>query len=242
MISIVVVTYNRLDYTKQCLESIVIGTDVPMELIVVDNASTDGSREWLDVFVNNLRTHGFPAQFIPQFENVGCAEGYNIGFRAATGDPIFRVDNDVILPHGWASAFLTYWDTDPKLGMLTTDLETEPRAHPENVRVSPKLGISYFRDVWHDHGIGSWCMAHRRAMFEEIGYYRTDFGLIVMNDTDLELRAERAGWKIGTLSGLVVGHLWRMESEDERTYNHWKITQQADYVETWNKLWRDEHC
>lgn len=234
MISLVVVTYNRLDYSKECIESILRNTDVPFELIIVDNGSADGTREWLT---------GLKAPQAERFTlllnevNLGCAVAFNQGFRLADGDPIFRIDNDVIMPDGWASAFMGLWDSDPQLGMMATDLEAEPREYPEKVGVfDPR--ISYFDGpVWHDHGLGSWCMAHRRAMFEQIGYYRTDFGLIVMNDTDLEKRAENAGWKLAIASGLRVGHLWQMATEDEREYNHWKIDQQAKHVETWNSIW-----
>lgn len=240
MISLVVVTWNRLEYTKQCLESIAVHTDVPYELIVVDNGSTDGSAEWLREYMAHYRTHGNEAQFIGNEENLGCAVAFNQGFAAAKGDPIFRIDNDVILPSGWASTFMRHWDEHPEIGMMTTDLETDPRNHPELVGVFD-CGVTFLRGpVWHSHGLGSWCMAHRRKMFEECGHYRTDFGLIVMNDTDLERRAQIAGWELATLSGLRVGHLWTMDaSEDERRYNHWKLAEQAEKLKVWTAIWGD---
>lgn len=48
MVSIVMVTYNQLEYTKLCVESIQINKkNIPYEIIIVDNLSTDGTREWL---------------------------------------------------------------------------------------------------------------------------------------------------------------------------------------------------
>lgn len=234
MISIVVVTYNRLEYSRQCLQSVLDNTDVPFEVIVVDNGSTDGTPDWL----TELKArHGEKIRLIFNDVNLGCAVAYNQGFKQAAGDPICRVDNDVILPEGWASSFMRIWDAHPDLGMLTTDLETEPREHPERVGVF-RPHLTYFtQTVWHDAGLGSWCMAHRRSMFEQIGYYRTDFGLIVMNDTDLEKRAQNAGYRLGTVSGLRVGHLWQMASDEEQAYNYWKIEEQRRQVEVWNRLW-----
>lgn len=240
MISIVVVTWNRLDYTKRCVDSILRNTDVEAELILVDNGSTDGTGEWVVELARGFR----PGEHLKEIrwglfaENAGCAEGYNRGFKMAAGDPIFRIDNDVIVPCGWASAFLALWESDPRIGMMTTDIEPAAWERPEQVVVLARRGVTYFRDVWHDHGIGSWCMAHRRAMLDQVGCYRTDYGLIVHNDTDLEKRAEEAGWRLAVASGIRVGHLYGMlGTEDEARYNCWKWSEQIKHEETWNRIW-----
>lgn len=241
MISIVVVTFNRLEYTKQCIQSILDNTDVDFELILADNGSTDGTPEWLHAFESELVIAGYIKRLAVTLfdDNKGCATGYNLGFAQASGDLIWRIDNDVLLPAGWASAMVRAMELDPKLGMLTTDLETDPLNNPQNVRVNnPK--ITYFNQtVWHDCGLGSWCMAHRKSMFDEIGFYTTIYDPIVLNDTDLEKKAQNAGWKLGTLTGLSVGHLWgTTNTPEESEYNHWKIAEQGRKIALWEEEWR----
>lgn len=241
MISIVVVTYNRIEYTKQCIQSILDNTDADFELCIVDNGSTDGTHEWLEELHSQFKPSGHAAKLtITLFDaNKGCATAYNCGFEQAEGWLVFRIDNDVIVPRGWASAMIHAMESDPELGMLTTDLETEPRNHPDNVKVHPHVKVTYFNQVvWHDCGLGSWCMAHRKAMLDAIGLYTTIYDPIVLNDTDLEKRAQNAGWKLGTLTGLVVGHLWSMNTTpEEAAYNHWKISEQNRMVAKWNSIW-----
>jgi GT2 family glycosyltransferase len=240
VISIVVVTYNRLAYTRECIASILAGCDVPAELIIVDNGSTDGTVEYL----RELHPEGQVEQVLVTLnsDNEGCAVAYNQGFEAARGDPIWRIDNDVLVPPGFASVQLAAMDADPRLGMLTTDMEIDPRLRPEDVRIKSNSCVSYFQGpVWHNRGLGSWCMAHRRAMFEEVGYYRLDFGPQVMNDTDLQKRAENVGWRAGTMTGVVVGHLCSArEVEGELAYNLWKMKEQRDQVVAWERVWGKE--
>jgi GT2 family glycosyltransferase len=235
MISIVVVAHNRLEYTKQCAKAILDGTDVEAELILVDSGSTDGTGEWLDPSRHELDRDEIPVRIEKYAQNVGAAVAYNKGFEIAHGDPIIRIDNDVVVPPGWASHLIAALESDPKLGMLASGLITDMAAMPIGIFEG---GISYYTDpVWHDGGIGSWCIAMRRAMFDEIGVYRTLFGPYALNDNDLEKRAQNAGWSLGYLHGLRVGHLWSIDTPEEAEFNEWKMAEYHRQVETWNKVW-----
>lgn len=92
--SIIILTYNQLDYTKQCIDSIrkytAAGT---YELIVIDNKSTDGTPEWLSqqhdiLAVLNDRNEGFP-------------KGCNQGIALAKGENVLLLNNDVIVTPRW---------------------------------------------------------------------------------------------------------------------------------------------
>lgn len=231
MISIVVVTHNRLDYSKRCIDAILAGTDTKAELIVVDSGSTDGTVEWL----STLRSDKMPIRTATYPDNVGAAIAYNKGFGLAKGDPV-RIDNDIVVPDHWASRLIEHFDADPRLGMLATGLVTDMQSDDIGWFGG---GISYHTDpVWHDCGIGSWCILMRRAMFDEVGYYRTLFGPYALNDNDLEKRAQNAGWRLGYLHGLRVGHLYSMETPEEAEYNNWKIAEYQQNIETWNRIWQ----
>lgn len=234
MISIVVVTHNRLDYTKQCLDTLYTNTDIDAQLLVVDSGSTDGTKHYLSSLapkgnISRVTTTGFE-------ENVGAAVAYNLGFAGAKADIIVRVDNDVLVPAGWASALKTALESDSSLGMLNTELITDlskeqPSATPGH--------ISYFTEpVWHDAGLGSWCIAMRKCMLlNQIGGYAEAFGKYALQDNDLEKRAQNAGWKLGTLMGLKVGHLYSMDTEDEARFNLWKINEYNRNIKTWQEIW-----
>lgn len=237
MLSIVVVTHNRLDYTKQCLNSIMKNTDVESELIIVDSDSTDNTYQWLQNFLmsSELKENGIMRIMAHELGYNSCADAFNWGFERSMGDISVRIDNDILVPAGWATHMENNLNSDEKLGMLTTDLITD--LSKEEVRcIDPH--IVYFNDiVWHNCGLGSWCMGIKKQLFNEVGFYRPLYGTYALQDNDLEKRAMNAGWKIGTLSGVRVGHLYSMITSEEMEYNKWKHAEYNRQIETWNKVW-----
>jgi len=122
LVSIIILTYNQLEYTKKCIESIFEHTKEPFELIVVDNGSTDGTVEYLETEVrgrrsprlNTLKGPGSTGQgsrrskiedresevrvkIIKNKENLGFALGNNKGIAEAKGDYVVLMNNDVVV-------------------------------------------------------------------------------------------------------------------------------------------------
>ncbi len=108
--SIVIVTHNQVEYTRQCLDSIRLVTDEPLELIVVDNGSTDGTVEFLRALpgarvIVNQTNRGFPA-------------AANQGMAVATGNQVLLLNNDVVATTGWLGRMLRALRSDPKMGLV----------------------------------------------------------------------------------------------------------------------------
>ena len=95
--SVVTLTHNKLDYTRRCLGSLLRTAGDPWELIVVDNGSTDGTREWLETFKSEGAAHGVDVRLVCNATNVGCSTARNQGRAAAVGRNVVFVDNDVAL-------------------------------------------------------------------------------------------------------------------------------------------------
>ena len=102
-ISLVIPVYNQLDYTRQCLESIARCTEQPYELIIVDNASTDGTHDFL---------RDVKATVITNQQNLGCAKAWNQGVRASHGDVIGILNNDIVVTKGWIEGLLEFFGVD----------------------------------------------------------------------------------------------------------------------------------
>lgn len=109
--SIVILTHNKLDYTKLCIESIRTYTKPDQyELIVVDNASTDGTVAWLrgqpDIkVVWNQHNEGFPR---------GCNQGIEI----STGDNILLLNNDTVVTANWLEQLTTALYSSDEIGAV----------------------------------------------------------------------------------------------------------------------------
>ena len=117
MISIVVLTMNRLESLKRCIKSIEENTTMPYEIIVVDNASSDGTGVWiLSKVRDSILSDKCNFTGIYNQENEGVI-ARNKGFRIAKGDILLQVDDDVIVHPSWDTTVLEPFN-DPKVGCV----------------------------------------------------------------------------------------------------------------------------
>jgi len=93
--SIIVVNWNGIGCIRDCLQSALRQTYTPFELIVVDNGSTDGSREW-------LRANAASSFRLIEFDvNTGFGRGVNAGIRASAGEFVALLNNDASADERW---------------------------------------------------------------------------------------------------------------------------------------------
>jgi len=111
IISIIIVSWNARDYLKQCLESLTpAACRYPMEIIVVDNASTDGSAE--------IVVQDFPhVHLVRNNSNLGFAKANNIGISASTGQYVCLVNSDVKVLSDCLNRLIDYCEQHPEVGM-----------------------------------------------------------------------------------------------------------------------------
>lgn len=118
-VSIIIVSYNTLKLTKNCLESIFFQTSgVSFEVILVDNASTDGSKEF---FSADKRI-----KYIYSEENLGFGRANNLGYKQAKGKYIFLLNSDTVLLNNAIEEFYNYMESAPDeigcVGCMLTDV------------------------------------------------------------------------------------------------------------------------
>ena len=114
--SIIIPVFNKVELTQQCLTHLAEVTQgVEYEVIVVDNASTDGTREF-------LATLGGDVQIIHNQENVGFAKACNQGARAAHGQYLVFLNNDTIPLQGWLAALVDEVDAHPDVAAVGSKL------------------------------------------------------------------------------------------------------------------------
>ncbi|CAN5672145.1 glycosyltransferase family 2 protein [soil metagenome] len=208
-VSIIVVTYDSERDLAVCLESALAQAGVTTEVVVVDNASTDGSREIVEGFGPRVR-------LLRQAENVGFAEGMNIGIDATSGRYVLALNPDCRLEPTFAARLATRLDARPDAAsasgrLLRTD---GPGLGPTGVLDS--TGIYFTASGRHfDRGGGEPAEGrylgeeevfgvtgaagfYRRAALEaariSTGYFDADF-FAYREDADLAWRLQRLGWK-----------------------------------------------
>ena len=107
-VSIIIVNYNTIDVTRNCIDSVIKQTEgLTYEIILVDNASTDGSKEY---FSNDHRI-----RYIYSFENLGFGRANNLGMILSKGEYIFLLNSDTILLNNAVYEFYSVVSKDKEL-------------------------------------------------------------------------------------------------------------------------------
>ncbi len=211
LISVVVLNWNGYEFVDQCLKSLQAQTYPNLEVIVVDNASTDGSVE--------LVRDGFrDVKLILNEKNLGFGGGNNIGIQASSGRYIMMLNNDTHLDPKCVDEMKRSIEKDERYGACASKvlLECEDNlidaagiaVFPDGLSIGRgrlERGDRYVEEQEVFGASGCACL-YRREMLEDIGLYDEDF-FAYADDTDLGWRARLAGWKCIYNPRAIVYHL-----------------------------------
>ena len=244
-ISIVIVSWNTRDLLRACLKSIYATMDeIAFEVIVVDNASEDGSAEMVE--------SEFPeATLIRSESNLGFAAGCNLGLRKATGRFLMILNSDAELTAGAVSRMLDFMERRPDAGLVGPKLVSPDGTLQINGQRFPTLareilgviraqklipGVAtlgwgredFDRDAEVDSLAGA-CMLVRREVVEQVGLLDERF-FMYFEDVDWCRRTKRAGWKIYYLGEAQIVHGWACSSAKQGIVRSHELLHRSRYL------------
>jgi GT2 family glycosyltransferase len=200
-VDLVIATYNRAEQIKETLENVIAYGDGLNHIFVVNNNSTDHTREVLD----GIKHDGLSV--IHNRENLGAAGGKNVGLRKSNADIIIVMDDDAIFfSDRPVAAVVDIFSRYPDLGVIQFKiinfqsrkiLRYEFPGDDPQVRGDDSFEIGYFIGAGH---------ALRKSMLEDIGYYPDNFGLYAHEEVDLSYRAVIGGYRMRYESAVAVLH------------------------------------
>ncbi len=233
--SIVVLCYNGLEETtRPCLESIIKNTPADSyELIVVDNASADGTAGYLKTFAAQ-HTH---VRLQLNDTNKGYAGGNNDGIKLAQGQYIVLLNNDTLVPEGWLDRLLKLFNEQPGVGLVgpvTNSAGNEQCIELDglNEKNFEEIASAYVerqKGAWFiTEKLGFFCVAMRHTLPEKIGYLDEKFGIGMFEDDDYCVRAMAAGFKLRVALDSFVRHdsgatLGRGQAFADAMTNGWAV-------------------
>jgi len=209
-VSVVVLTWNGRQWVHECLSSLQQLEPAAAEIVLVDNASTDGT-------CDEVRRN-FPAVRIVQLDrNLGFAGGNNAGAGAATSEYLAFLNNDTRVDAAWLGTLYNAVETHPDVGLATSHVVFMDRAQTIDSAGDGYLrcGGAYKRqhgrrggssaDMEEVFGACGAGFLIRRSLFEALGGFDEDF-FMVYEDVDLSYRARLAGARCVYVPGAVVRH------------------------------------
>jgi len=233
LISVVVLNWNGIKVLDQCLGSLVGQTYNPLEIIVVDNASTDES-------VDFVRKRFPEIKLIVNSRNLGFGGGNNIGIGASKGQYIMMLNNDTRLDPKCIEELKRGIEKDEKYGACASKILLEYEDNiidaagivvcPDGLSIGRgrlEKGDRYDEETKVFFASDCACL-YRKEMLEDIGLYDEDF-FAYADETDMGWRAQLAGWKCIYNPRAIVYHF---HSASSGTYSPFK----AFLVER-NRIW-----
>ncbi|MCX7694219.1 MAG: glycosyltransferase family 2 protein, partial [Caloramator sp.] len=207
--SIIILTYNNLDYTKLCIESIRKFTSKnTYEIIVVDNNSTDGTAEWL----KNQQD----LKIILNSENMGFPKGCNQGIKIAQkNNDILLLNNDVIVTPNWLDNLrkcLYSNEVIGAVGAVTNScsnyqmISVNYKNLNEMIEFAQNYNISD-KDKWEERlRLVGYCMLVKREVIDKIGLLDEIFTPGNFEDDDYSFRIRKAGYRLYLCKDTFVHH------------------------------------
>jgi GT2 family glycosyltransferase len=209
-VSVTIVTYNSGRFIKRCLESVLAQRYANREIIVIDNASTDGTVDILEQFEDRC-------QIIYNDENIGFAAAQNQAIRAGTGTWVLTLNPDVLLLPNFIQALVEGGQMDEKVGavcgklltiLASFDLPDKPLVDSTGIYFTPMLRhldrgsqeVDNGHYLQHEYVFGATAAAalYRRAMIEDVSigdeFFDPDF-FVYREDADVAWRAQLLGWR-----------------------------------------------
>lgn len=231
-VCVAIVTYNSSRYIGRCLQTVLRQEGVPIEVVVVDNRSTDGTREILREFGGQIRT-------IECVRNLGFAEAQNRAIRSSTAEWVLTLNPDVLLLPGFIRTLADAGRIDPGAGTVCGKLLSigpgfhplaEPRIDSTGLFFTPAM--RHFDRGWHQpdqtcfenmeyvFGASAAAALFRRRMIDDVAvegdFFDPDF-FVYREDADVAWRAQLLGWRSIYTPAAVAYHVRSVTPGNRRT-------------------------
>ena len=238
--TIVIPAWNAWEHTERCLQSLRPTLGRQDQVVVVDNGSTDGTRD-------SLKTYGW-LEVVANDENQGFARGCNQGAAKARGGVVVFLNSDTVVPSGWLDELLAPFETPDvgAVGPCSDNVSGRQKVMPvPDPREDPDA-FAAFAEGWRaSHGgetsearrLVGFCLAVRTSSFHAVGGFDERFEIGGFEDDDLCRRLHEIDLRLLIAHGSFVHH--SCHASFEANDIDWRVTQLENQVR-FEKKWGPE--
>lgn len=211
-ISIILITYNNLEYTKLCLESIRNNTDYPdYDVVIVDNASNDGTIEYLEEYCAQQSN----VILIKNPTNRGFAPANNQGVAASSSEFIVFLNNDTIVTPGWLNRLYSHLVRNPSAGMVgpvTNAIGNEAKVDVDYTdlkdinQFASRRAKEFDGKSFEISVLALFCSMISRQLYERIGGLDERYQIGMFEDDDLALKLKQVGLSCLCAEDVFIHH------------------------------------
>ncbi len=212
LVSIIMLTWNALEYTQRAVDSIFAATQHPFELVCVDNGSEDGTKKYLRELA---RAHS-NVMIVDNSRNLGFAKGNNQGAEKARGKYLLFLNNDVLVHDGWLDSMLALLTRDEGIGMvgpLTNFISgaqmiadvpyTDEQGYHD---YAAKLSQQFLGKFSPRRRLAGFALLIRTSLFQSLNGFDEQFGSGNFEDDDLCLRIRKEGYALMVDESVIIHH------------------------------------
>ena len=202
---IVMAVWNNLELTKSCIDSIIKNTDVDYRLIIIDNASNDETKRYLE----QLKDKEGPRVLLIRNEtNLGFIKAMNQGMRDSRAPYICLINNDTIVTKGWLGEMIKVAESSSNIGLVNPSSNTLGQK-PDKGEPVEAYAEKLKKDAVSFAEIGSaigFCMLIKKEVIDKIGVFDEIYGMGNFEDTDYSRRVIKEGYICARANRVYVYH------------------------------------
>jgi GT2 family glycosyltransferase len=243
-VSVIILSYKNLLLTKICLKSIYTFTSYSnFEIIVVDNASNDGTKDWL---INYQKSHS-NLKLILNTENKGFAGGNNQAAKIANGEYLIFLNNDTIVSQNWIEGLLDVFKTYPKAGIVgpvtnaignEACIKVDYNRPNEFIKYINKRQLSDLK-VFEIRMVAFYCAMTTKKLFIQLDGLDERYSVGMFEDDDLCVNYRKNGYNIYCTEKVFIHHFHggSFKKLDPNLYSKIFEENRIKYEEKWGFKW-----
>jgi len=197
MVDIIIPALNQIEYTKKCLIYLKTNTHIPFRIIFIDNASTDGTSEFVENF---CKMNNIGLRLIKNKKNAGVAKSWNQGLKVSDSKYIAIINNDILPSPNWLKNIINAMEKDENIwcGCPVFTAGEMPDNFPDNIPLPNKITKA--------NKLTGFCFVISRKAIESVGMFDEQFKIGWYEDSCLWARIVIAGHPPMTIHNSYIHH------------------------------------